>query len=98
MPEGKDWNAIFAEEMAERELKRSQELSRAKAEAHKDKERFTAWKFRKLYTLLNSEDVDEYTPWETLIKESEYDYYVVQPDTMNLEEYVKYLKWLQGWG
>ena len=99
MSEGKDWNAIFAEEMAARDLERTQELSNAKeAAANTGKEPFNARRFKKLYKRLNSDDVDKYTPWETLLKESEYDYYVVQKDKMNLEEYVKYLKWLQGWG
>ena len=33
-----------------------------------------------------------------MIKESEYDYYVKQKDKKTLEEYIKYLVWLQGFG
>lgn len=99
MAAGKDWNAIFAKEMATHILERSQTLSKAKAAAaHTNKELFDADRFKQLYIRLNSDDVNEYTPWETLIKESEYDYYVVETDKMNLEEFVIYLKWLQGWG
>ena len=74
-------------------------MSNAKAAAaHTDKEPFDARRFKKLYKRLNPSDVDEFTPWETLLEESEYDYYVAQTDKQNLEEYVKHLKWLQGFG
>lgn len=99
MTEKKDWNAIFAERKAVRDLERSQTLSKAKAAAAgTKKEPFDADRFRKVYIRLNSDDVDEFTPWETLIKEAEYDYYVTQADKMGLEEFVTHLKWLQGWG
>ena len=99
MSEKKDWNAYFAELKAERDLERSQTLSKAKAAAeHTDKEPFNARRFKKLYKRLNSDDVDKFTPWDTLLEESEYDYYVVQTDKKSLEEYVKHLRWLQGFG
>lgn len=28
----------------------------------------------------------------------QYDYYVTYKDKMNMEELVKHMKWLQGWG
>jgi hypothetical protein len=94
-----DWNAIFAERKAERDLDRSKKLSKAKdAAAQTDKEPFDTDRFKEVYTRLNSDDVDEFTPWETLVKEAEYDYYVTQADKMKLEDFVTHLKWLQGWG
>ena len=99
MTKEKDWNAFFAEQKAARDLERAQRLSEAKAAAaHTDKEPFNARRFKKLYKRLNPDDVDRFTPWETLLEESEYDYYVTQKDKNNLEEYVKYLRWLQGFG
>ena len=51
MPEDKDWNAIFAERKAARDLGRAEALSEAKlAAAHTAKERFSARTFKKLYT------------------------------------------------
>jgi hypothetical protein len=99
MSDKKDWNTYFAKLKAERDLERSHKLSNAKAAAaHTDKEPWSARRFTKLYKRLNPSDVDKLTPWKTLIEESEYDYYVAQTDITNLEEYVKHLKWLQGFG
>jgi len=98
MSDTKDWNKIFAERMAERDLERSEKLSKAKAAARFTlKERFKEGKFKKLYARLCPDDVDDFTPWETLIRESEYDYYVVQKDIKSLEEYVKHLLWQDGY-
>ena len=95
----KDWNAIFAERKAKQDNERSQTLSNAKLLAENTgKEPFDVDRFKELYIKLNSDDVNEFTPWETLFKESEYDYYVTEADKMSLEEFVIYLKWLQGWG
>lgn len=95
----KDWNAIFAERKAKQDNEHSQALSNAKLlAANTDKEPFDVDRFKKLYIKLNSDDIDKFTPWETLLKEAEYDYYVTQADKMSLEEFVKYLRWLQGWG
>jgi len=99
MSEEKDWNKIFAERKAARDLARAQKLNRARAAAARtDKEPFKARKFKRLYEKLNPDDVDKLTPWDTLIEESEYDYYVTNADKMSLEEFVKHLKWLQGFG
>ncbi len=99
MTEKTDWNAFFHEQKAAQDLERSQALSKAKAAAaHTDKEPFDARRFKKLYKRLNPSDVDIFTPWKTLVKESEYDYYVKQKDKKTLEEYIKYLVWLQGFG
>jgi hypothetical protein len=99
MSEAKDWNKIFAEQLAARNLERAQRLAEAKTAAKgTDKEPFSARKFKKLYEKLNPDDVDKFTPWDTLIEESEYDYYVTNADKLSLEEFVKHLKWLQGFG
>ncbi len=99
MSEKQDWNKYFAEQKAAQDIERSEKLSTAKAAAaHTDKEPFKARKFKQLYTRLNPDDVDKHTPWDTLIRESEYDYYVTNADKISLEEFVKQLKWLQGFG
>ncbi len=99
MSEKTDWNAYFAEQKAAQDLERSQALSKAKAAAEQtDKEPFNARRFKKLYKKLNPDDVDKLTPWKTLLEESERDYYVTQKDIITLEDYVKHLVWLQGFG
>jgi hypothetical protein len=99
MSDEKDWNKILAERLAAQDLERAEELRKAKSAAwFTGKERFKVRKFKKLYERLNPEEVDELTPWETLIKESEYDYYIVKKDIKKLEEYVKHLMWLDGFG
>jgi len=99
LPEEKDWNEIFAERKAAQDLERAAKLRKAKfAVWFTTKERFKVGKFKKLYKRLNPEEVDELSPWETLIKESEYDYYVVQKDIRRLRDYVKHLVMLDGYG
>lgn len=99
MSEKKDWNAEFAKQKAAHDRERDEKLRKSKAAAaDTEKEPFGPKRFRKLYEELNPASFDEYTPWETLIKESEYDYYVVTPDLMSLTELVKHLKWLEGYG
>ena len=99
MADQKDWNKIFAEQKAARNVERAQVLNKAKAEAAgTDKESFSARRFKELYAQLNPDDVDKHTPWKTLLQEAEYDYYVSQSDHRTLEEFVKHKKWLQGWG
>lgn len=98
MSEKKDWNRIFAERKAQRDAERAETLSRARADAAlTDKEPFDAGRFRKLYAKLNPDDVDRHTPWETLLAEAEYDYYVTNKDKMTLEAFIKHLRWLEGW-
>jgi hypothetical protein len=96
MSEEKDWNAWFAEQKAERDRECAEKLRRAKAAAGTTKEPFDAEKLKEIYTRLNTYGVDEYTPWETLFKESEYEYYVNKPDILSLEELVKHLLWQDG--
>jgi len=99
MANEKDWNKIFAERKAARDVERSQILSNAKAKAAgTNKEPFSVGKFKKLYIQLNPDDVDKHSPWNTLLQEAEYDYYVTQSDKTTLEDFVKHMKWLQGWG
>jgi len=97
MSEEKDWNAWFAELKDDRDSERADKLSNAKAAAAgTKKEPFNAKKFREIYTKLDDYGVDENTPWETLLEESEYDYYVNNPDILSLEEFVKHLIWQDG--
>ena len=99
MSDAKDWNAIFAERKALRDSERARTLSEAKAAAARtDKEPFDATTFKALYARLNPDDANALTPWKTLLEEAEYDYYVTQTDKMSLEDFVKHLKWLEGWG
>jgi hypothetical protein len=97
MSEERDWNAYFAEQMAARERERAEKLRKAKAAAaNTSKEPFDAKKFREIYTRLDTYGVDQYTPWDTLIEESEYEYYVNHTDILKLEELVKHLLWQDG--
>jgi hypothetical protein len=99
MSDEMDGNKIFVEQMAARNVERAEKLGKAKTAAwFTRKERFKVRKFKKLYVRLNPDDVDEFTPWETLIRESEYDYYVVQKEMKSLKEYVKHLVRLDGFG
>ena len=76
---------------------RAERLREAKAAAvNTSKEPFDAEKVKELFTRLDTYGVDENTPWDTLLKESEYEYYVNKPDIMSLEEYVEYSLWLDG--
>lgn len=99
MTDQKDWNAIFTQRMSKRNQQRSEKLNQAKAAAKKtSKESFNEKKFKKLYIKLNPYDVDEHTPWDTLLKESEYEYYVSHTEITNMKTYIEHLKWEQGWG
>jgi hypothetical protein len=95
----KDWNAIFAEEYAAHKGTRAQELAEAKqAAADSGKEPFDHARFRELYEKLRADDVTQYTPWDTLLEESERDYYVGFPDQKTLEEFIRHQDWLDGFG
>lgn len=98
MPEEKkDWNAYFKEQYAAQQRDKAQKLKQAKAAAKgTPKEPFNAKRFEALYRRLAPYSVSEYTSWESLIKESEYDYYVMHKDIMTLEELVKHLEWMDG--
>ncbi len=96
--EKKDWNAMFAEEYSEQQQARAKRLAEAKATAEgTKKEPFNERLFRSLYKKLRPDDVDKYTVWKTVLKESEYEYYVTYPDQMTLEEYIRHQDWLDGW-
>ncbi len=93
-----DWNANFAERKAAADKAKAKKLVEAKeAAAGTEKEPFEQARFKKLYITLNPSDVDQYTAWESLLKEAEYDYYVRSPDKMTLKEYIQYQTWLDGW-
>ena len=94
-----DWNARFAEDYAAHREARAKRLAEAKAAAAgTGKEPFERVRFRELYARLRPDDVTKYTPWETLLKESEYDYYVEFPDQKTLEEFIRHQDWLDGFG
>jgi hypothetical protein len=97
--ENKDWNALFKERYAAQQRDKAQRLKEAKAAAAgTSKEPFNARKFKKLYIKLNGYGLDEHTPWETIIKESEYNYYVLHKDIVTLEALVKHIAWMEGYG
>lgn len=93
----KDWNAIFSEQKAAADAVKAQELADAIARAQgTSKEPFDVDRFREIYARLNT--TDQYTAWETLLSEAEYDYYVSFSDKMSLQEFIEHQKWLDGWG
>jgi hypothetical protein len=97
MPEEKDWNAWFAEQMAKRDRERAEKLNKAKADAAGTaKEPFNAAAVKALFIRLDTYGVDENTNWETLLQEAEYEYYVAHPEILSLEEYVEHSLWEDG--
>jgi hypothetical protein len=85
--------------IAEKNASQAVELAAAKKAAEgTGKEVFDPDRFRAVYKKLNAMDVGPYTPWDTLIRESEYDYYVSYKDKMTLEELVEHIKYIQGFG
>ncbi len=97
MSEEKDWNAWFAEQKAERDRERAEKLRNAKAAAaNTEKEPFDADRVKELFIQLDTYGVDKYTPWETLLQEAEYEYYVAHPEILSLEEYVEHSLWEDG--
>jgi hypothetical protein len=95
--EKKDWNALFAERKAAQDAEKASALAQAKTAAEGTaKEPFDADRFREIYARLNT--TDQYTAWETLLSEAEYDYYVSFSDKMSLQEFIEHQKWLDGWG
>lgn len=93
-----DWNAEFKERMAEHLKAKAERLAKAKEAAKgTGKEPYSRRRFKQLYIKLRPHDVDKYTPWETLLEESEYEYYVMYPDHKTLEQYIKYQDWVDGY-
>lgn len=93
----KDWNAWFREQMAIRNEERAKKLEEGKAAAKNTaKEPFDEVRFKELYKKLCPDDVNQDTPWDTLIKEAEYDYYVSNKDKMTMKELILYMDWLDG--
>ena len=94
----KDWNAWFAERMDAHKKARAKNLAEAKKAAEgTEKEPFDRVRFKELYTTLCPSEVHEFTSWEPLFIESEYDYYVSFPDQMTLEEFIEHEIWMDGW-
>ena len=93
-----DWNAYFAERMAEHKKERAKKLAEAKKAAEgTTKEPFDRVRFEELYRTLAPASVTEHTPWETLFSESEYEYYVNYPDQKTLAEYIEHQEWEDGY-
>ena len=92
-------NAIFAQRKAELNARRAKKLTTAKLAAHQsDKEPFSETRFIEIYTQLNPEHVDKYTPWETIIAESEYNYYVTFSQKMTMIDFAIHMRYLGGCG
>jgi SAM-dependent methyltransferase len=83
--------------ISERDAQRQERLEKAKAAlGGQNKEPFHAESFKSLYRALNPEEKEEYIPWETLLKEAEYDYYVSYPDKLTLRALIKHMQYLDG--
>lgn len=93
-----DWNAYLAERLAMQRAERAEKLAAAREAAPADKEPFDVAAYRALYERRNSIDIDRSTPWETLLAEAEYDYYVTYSHHMTLDAFLQHQIWLQGWG
>ena len=95
--EKKDWNAWFAQQKAERDGERVRKLAEAREAAERrGKEPFDRRRFRELHAALNPDEALPDSVWETLLTESEYDYYVGYPDQLTLEEFIRHQRYLDG--
>jgi hypothetical protein len=95
MPTQEELVAQLKAQIARRDAGKAAALAEAKAAAAgTDKEPFDADMFREIYQRLNP--YDKYIPWDTLLKEAEHDYYVKAKDKKTLEDFVKYMNWLDG--
>jgi len=90
-------NVLFAQRKAELNARRAKRLAAAKVAAHEsDKEPFTEARFREIYARLNPEHICQYTPWEMIIAESEYNYYVTFSQKMTMVEFAIHMRYLGG--
>ena len=90
-------NVLFAQRKAELNARRVQRLTAAKMAADEsDKEPFAEARFREIYARLNPEHIDQYTPWDTIIAESEYSYYVTFSQKMTMVEFAIHMRYLGG--
>lgn len=97
MSEKKDWNKHFHERKAAHDRERAKKLRLANAAAAGTaKEPFDKKKLKEIYTRLDTYGVDEHTPWDTVFKEAEYEYYVNKPEILTLKELVEHLLWQDG--
>jgi hypothetical protein len=95
----KDWNAIFAQRKAVQDAERAAVLAVAKVAASAtEKEAFDGERFREIYRQINADCIDQYTPWDTLVTESEYNYYVTFREQMTLTDFVNHMRYMDGWG
>ena len=94
----KDWNLYFAEQMAIRNKERAKKLEEGKTAAkNTKKEPFDEVRFKALYKEIYPDDVDKHTPWDTLIKEAEYDYYVSNKDKMTMKDLILHIQLQDGY-
>ena len=94
-----DHNERFAQLKAAHDTQRAIRLAQAKVDAQRlDKEPFDEARFRELYQQVNADEIDQYTPWDTIIRESEYEYYVTFTEKMTMLDFIKYMRYLDGWG
>lgn len=92
-------NALLAHRKAEQDAKRAKRLTAAKNAAKAtDKEPFSKARFKEIYTRLHPENIDRHTPWETLIAESEYNYYVTFAQKTSLVDFAIHMRYLGGLG
>ena len=78
---------------------RSTSVAAAKAAAStRGKEPFEPARFREIYARVNADRIDKYTPWDTIVTESEYNYYVTFEDKMTMADFVAHMRYLDGWG
>ena len=100
MPSDKrDWNVVFASRKRTQDAQRTAELAVAREAAQATgKEPFDPARFRELYAQINADDIDAYTPWDTILKESEYLYYVTFAELMTLIDLIEHMRHLDGWG
>ena len=95
----RDWNAVFTARKRAQDMHRVEELSVAREAAQATgKEPFDPARFRELYAQINADDIDAYTPWDTILKESEYLYYVTFAELMTLADLIEHMRHLDGWG
>ena len=92
-------NAIFAQRKADVDARKARKLAAAKIAAQaSDKEPFSVTRFQEIYARLNPETMNSSKPWETIIAESEYNYYVTFSNKTTMLDFAIYMRYLGSWG